>query len=155
DIYVKSVETVNEGFHARFSAKSKVYRYVFLRGYDPLLRNRVYSIDCDLSVEEIGKSLKVFIGKHNFEGFSSDERDNKVCTIYDISLSRVENFFYFEVEGDRFLRKMVRFMAGAVLMLAEGKITEGDIKMSLNTGKKIKDLTPLPPYALYLLWVKY
>ncbi|MEO0150225.1 MAG: pseudouridine synthase, partial [candidate division WOR-3 bacterium] len=33
DIYVKSVETVNEGFHARFSAKSKVYRYVFLRGY--------------------------------------------------------------------------------------------------------------------------
>ncbi len=155
DIYVKRVETVNEDFHARFSAKSKVYRYVFLKGYNPLLRNRVYFIDYDLSVEKIEKSLKVFIGKHNFGGFSSDERDNRVCTIYGISLSRVENLFYFEVEGDRFLRKMVRFMAGAVLMLAEGKITEGDITMSLHTGKKIKNLTPLPPYALYLLWVKY
>lgn len=155
DIYVKKAEIVEKDFHARYSARSKIYRYVFLKGYDPFMRNRAYFIDCDLPVEEIEKVLKVFIGKHNFGGFSADERENKICTIYDISLSRIDKFFYLEVEGDRFLRKMMRFLAGVVLMLSYGKITEREIKESLQTGEKIKNLSPLPPYALYLLYVRY
>jgi tRNA pseudouridine38-40 synthase len=154
DVFLKDISVVDEDFHARYSAKSKIYRYIFTIEYDPLMRFRAFYIKGDLDVDLINGFLKVFLGRHNFGGLSADERENKFCTIFSIHISEVGRFYYLDVEGDRFLRKMVRFLAGAVLKFHEGKISKDEILNSLKSGQKVK-VEPLPPYGLYLLDVKY
>jgi pseudouridylate synthase I len=154
DVFVKDVSVVSEDFHARYHAKSKIYRYIFSTEYDPLMRLRAFYIDKDMDVEGLNKFLRIFLGRHNFGGLSADERENKICTIFSIHISKVGKFYYLEVEGDRFLRKMVRFLAGATLKYSEGKIKESEVLRSLETGEKIK-IEPLPSFGLYLLDVKY
>ncbi len=155
DIYIKHVDEVDERFNARFSATSKIYRYVFFKGYDPLIRYRAFFINQDFDLERINESLKVFLGKHDFYGFSSEERENRICEIYDISLSKVGRFYHFEIEANRFIRKMVRFIASSIVKLQMGHLSVEDIKIALRKPSKIKNLDPLPPYGLYLLDVKY
>ena len=155
DIFIKSANIVNDNFNARYSAKSKIYRYVFSTERNPLLRNRVFFIDDDINTVKVSDELKVFWGCHDFSGFSADERKNKICEIYSAHVCKVDSMFYFEVEGNRFLRKMLRFLACSVIMLNRGIISSGDILESLKTGKKLRNIEPLPAYALYLVDVKY
>ncbi len=154
DVFIKDISTVEEDFHARYSAKSKTYRYIFTSEYDPLMRLRAFYMGRDMDIDIINNFLRIFLGRHNFGGLSADERENKTCTIFSIHVSKVGKLYYLDVEGDRFLRKMVRFLAGVVLGYSEGKIKESDILSSLENGQRV-NVEPLPPYGLYLLEVKY
>ena len=72
DIVIKEVKKVSHSFHARYSAKSKIYRYQILNQPFPSLLERRFSwhIPEPLNWRKIGKASRYFIGKHDFSPFS-------------------------------------------------------------------------------------
>ncbi len=155
DVRVKSVEEVPEDFHARYSAKFKVYRYLFSDTHDPLMRRRVWTVRPTPDPARMNGEMRVLLGRHDFHPFAADERENGVCTLKDITFGYVRGYVFMDVKGDRFLRKMVRFLAATSVMLTRGEITVEDVEESLRTGRRLKNLTPAPPWGLYLLYVGY
>ena len=76
DIYFKEVSIVDEDFHARFSAKSKEYRYYINIGeYDPLKVNYFLQIPYELNIDLMKEAIKKFEGIHDFKGFASSSID--------------------------------------------------------------------------------
>ena len=70
DIHVFSTEVVDKSFHARYMAKSKVYKYIMNCGeYNPLERNYVYQYGKKLDIEKMNDGIKYLIGKHDFKSF--------------------------------------------------------------------------------------
>lgn len=155
EVFVKSVEPVSESFHARFSARYKVYRYLFSSDYDPLLRRRVWFVKSPPSPQILNRQMEFLIGEHDFKVLSADERENGVCRLYDITFGRWERGVFMDVKGNRFLRKMVRFMASLSVLLSEGRISPEEARASFLKGERIKGLSPAPPWGLYLLEVGY
>ncbi|NPA80673.1 MAG: tRNA pseudouridine(38-40) synthase TruA [Thermotogae bacterium] len=155
DIYVRSVERVPEDFHARYSAKYKIYRYLFGREYDPLMRRRVWFLPHRLNVLHLNEAMRLLLGTHDFTYLAADERENGVCTLYDITFGHTGGWVFMDVKGNRFLRKMVRFMASLSVMLSEGRVAEEDVVAILRGEGRPRGLTPAPPWGLYLLEVGY
>ena len=124
DIHVISVEEVDESFHARFSAKSKEYRYyINTNEYDPLKRNysaNIYNLDLD----KMNEAIKLFIGTHDFKGFASaqiDKRKDTVKTIYEAKINVLGDYLEFVFIGTGFLKYQVRRMMGLLIEIGRGK----------------------------------
>ena len=71
DIRVTVSECVTDDFHARFSAKGKVYAYyIFNRKVAPaILKNTAYSVKMPLNIEAMQKAAEYFVGEHDFSAF--------------------------------------------------------------------------------------
>jgi len=124
DIYFNSVELVDENFHARFSAKSKEYRYYINIGeYDPLKAN--YSINItNLNIDIMELAIKKFEGVHDFKGFASasiDERKDTVKEIYHTEINQIDNYLEFIFIGSGFLKYQIRRMMGLIVEIGRGK----------------------------------
>ena len=124
DIYFKSVELVDESFHARFSAKSKEYRYYINIGeYDPLKAN--YSVNItNLNIDIMELAIKKFEGVHDFKGFASasiDERKDTVKEIYHTEINQIDNYLEFVFIGSGFLKYQIRRMMGLIVEIGRGK----------------------------------
>ncbi len=124
DIYFKSVEIVDLDFHARFSCKSKEYRYYINTGeYDPLDAN--YSVNItNLNVDIMKLAIKKFEGKHDFKGFASasiDERKDTVKEIFHTEINIIDNYLEFVFIGTGFLKYQIRRMMGLLVEIGRGK----------------------------------
>ncbi len=137
DIYIKSVEEVDLDFHARFSAKSKEYRYYI----NPLEYNPFYarysSYIYNLDVEKMKDAIKLFVGKHDFKGFASaqiDERKDTIKTIFKAELVEKDGFLEFIFEGTGFLKYQVRKMVGILINIGSNKAVKEDIIRIFDSG---------------------
>ena len=124
DIYFNSVELVDENFHARFSAKSKEYRYYINIGeYDPLKAN--YSVNItNLNLDIMRLAIKKFEGVHDFKGFASasiDERKDTVKEIYHTEINEIDKYLEFIFIGSGFLKCQIRRMMGLIVEIGRGK----------------------------------
>ena len=130
DIHIIDVEEVDENFHARFSAKSKEYRYyINTNELDPITRNysaNIYNLDYD----KMNDAIKLFIGTHDFKGFASaqiDKRKDTVKTIFDAKINKLDNYLEFIFIGTGFLKYQVRRMMGLLIEIGRGKETKEKI----------------------------
>ncbi len=124
DIHIISVEEVDESFHARFSAKSKEYRYyINTAELDPITRNysaNIYNLDYD----KMNEAIKLFIGTHDFKGFASaqiDKRKDTVKTIFEAKINKLDNYLEFIFIGTGFLKYQVRRMMGLLIEIGRNK----------------------------------
>ncbi|MBO4937126.1 MAG: tRNA pseudouridine(38-40) synthase TruA [Clostridia bacterium] len=158
---VKVVEVTDGGdIHARYSAKHKRYMYLFyVSEYEnPLLCGRALRLMNDVDLEKMQSACKLFKGEHDFKAFSSTGSTAKTSTreIFDCSIEFDKNtgLYTFEVEGNGFLYKMVRYMVGSVIRVGQGKLDLETLKVALDGGNLPKNVVQ-PPYALYLKSVNY
>jgi len=151
DIYVKKIEEVSPGFHARKSAKYKIYKYRVLKGFSPLRRGFVWEIAKDIDFAKLEEAAKLIVGKHDFSYFSLEEGE---CFIYESFWRKSGDEFHFYIKGNRFLWKMVRGLVGMMIRVATGKMKVGDFLKMLRKEKK-ENLIIAPPCGLYLLEVGY
>jgi len=79
DIYVKNAIRVSDDFHARYSAKGKVYLYRILREKSPIRRNYVWEYRFRLNIDALKEILPLFCGRYNFKRFA--KRDEGICDI--------------------------------------------------------------------------
>ena len=123
DIHIMEVYHVDESFHARFSAKSKEYRYLINTGkYNPLTVRYMPNIT-NLDVSKMEEAIKLFVGTHNFKGFASaqiDERKDTVKTIFDAHINKYEDKLEFVFIGTGFLKYQVRRMMGILIDIGRG-----------------------------------
>jgi len=159
DIVVKNSEEVDMSFHARFSAVSKRYRYIFLNSKHPsaLYRNRVFHVPWRLDVDAMREAALFFKGTHDFSAFraSGASTETSVRTMYDVSLTQKDEMIIFEVEGNGFLYNMVRIMAGTLVDVGLGKIAAERIAGILKNGERNMAGRTAPPQGLYLVCVNY
>ncbi|WP_428739634.1 tRNA pseudouridine(38-40) synthase TruA [Sulfurimonas sp.] len=150
-IAVKKVYKVTNDFHARYSAKSRVYRYIIKVGAsNPFEANFVTFMD-DVNFTTLKQNIKLFLGQHDFMNFMKTGSDTKssVREIYKAFAYKHKDYIVLNFEANGFLRTQIRFMVGALLDLSAQQIQE-----KLNNTKNHK-LRPAPANGLYLAKVKY
>ena len=159
DIQILSLEKIEEDFHARYNAKSKIYEYdILLKNKDVFNYDLAYIYPMDLDIELLKKALNLFVGEHNYQDFTSKEEDdgNFIRTIYNIEVINNEDLIRIVFEGNGFMRYQIRNMVGAALAVANKKEDITFIKYHLN-DKKSREIIAYkaPAVGLYLVDVKY
>ena len=140
DIAVWDLEETDSDFHARFSALSRRYRFQIITRPSPLWNRHAEMILGDLDLNAMNECAKLVEGKHDFESFtySSEEQPGTIC---EISLSRFhvgDPLIVYRVEANRFVRHMVRRLAGTMLQVGKGKISVQDFTDLLHKPSKDK-----------------
>ena len=158
DIRVKGAKKVPLDFHARFSAKSKIYRYLILCKKEPSVfwNDFAWHIDFPLNLETMQGLSKKIIGKRDFYTFAKEAKKYKDCirNIKDISIKKKGNLIYIDIEANGFLRNMARNIVSFLVKVGDGKLTpktaEAILKREIAYSNK-----PAPACGLYLLRVEY
>lgn len=159
DIAVLAVEPVLDDFHARFNARSKLYRYrILTRPHRSALeRNRAWHITYRLDIESMSTASKSLLGRHDFSSFqgSPTDTENAVCEISLLELMHDGDELSSKIEADRFLKQMVRNIVGTLVDVGRGKLQAQDIKEILAARDRTKAGPTAPPQGLYLVRVDH
>jgi tRNA pseudouridine38-40 synthase len=125
DVAVLSVEVVPVGFHARYSARWRRYRYRYLdRAARPALqRGRCWHIARPLDVEAMGRAARALVGTHDWTSFcsASEQADARVRRMRSAKVERRGEFVELELVAEGFLRGLVRSIAGALADVGTGR----------------------------------
>lgn len=157
NLYVKDCTIIeNEGFHARFSVKSKTYSYLINTGeYDAIQNDYLYNFNKDLDVAIMKECANAFIGGHNFKAFVIGPHKTYESIIDDVKISKNNNIISIEIKGQAFYTYMVRNIVSTLILAGEGKIDKNTIDGMLSAEKKLIEYAPAPANGLYLKKVEY
>lgn len=165
DIAVISLEEVDERFHARYSAKTKTYRYrIHVSQVANVFEKRfVYTyLDQVVDVEKIKTAAEALVGTHDFKAFCGNKHMKKttVRTIYSIEVKDIydENGLKeicLEYTGDGFLQNMIRIITGTLIEIGNGRKAVSDIQSILEAKDRGNAGFTAPPQGLSLLKVEY
>ena len=160
DIVITSCKVVPEKFHARFDVKSKVYHYRMLNRLLPAAISRQYAwhIQKKLDLNAMKQALCYIIGSHDFKAFegSGSPRASSIRCIINADFVKTDSdYLVLRIEGDGFLKFMVRNIVGTLVDVGLDKITPDDFKQILLS--KNRDLAGItaPAHGLFLMEVKY
>jgi tRNA pseudouridine38-40 synthase len=151
---------VPASFHARFSAKGKVYRYRIINSAvrPPLEIGRAWHIASPLDRELLGRAAKFFVGRHDFVAFAANRGKEERSTMRTVEYVRVtgrRDLLEIEFSADGFLYKMVRLMMGAMARCALGKESLQSIVLRLERPSRAAARFVAPAAGLYLVRVRY
>lgn len=160
DIAIKEISEAEQDFHARYSAKSKIYRHVILnRSFpSPLYRNFSWFIPFKLDIKEMKSAVQCLIGRHDFSSFKASgcNSHNPIREVYGISLDKEKKgFIIFEIEANAFLKQMVRNIVGTLVNVGKGKIGVSEFEEILRAKDRKKAGITAPPQGLFLVKIKY
>lgn len=160
DVSVIEAQPAPDGFHARFSARGKTYRYLVLDRPDrsPFWAGRAWHTRTPLDWSAVEVGLAHFVGKHDFRAFRGPncERRNPVRTIESAD-HRVlpDGLHAIEFRGPGFLRYQVRIMVGTLIEVGLGKRDPAQISAALLSGRRADAGRTAFPEGLYLVEVRY
>ena len=159
DIRIRESGLAREGFHARYSACGKVYRYRFFNSRHDLAIGRQYAahVPLKLDVELMDREAQALCGTHDFEAFAASGSVVKstVRTIYRVQVTRNGDEVTLYVLGDGFLYNMVRIIAGTLMEVGTGKREPGAIARAIETKDRLALGQTAPAKGLTLMRVLY
>ncbi len=150
-ILVKRIDVVDKEFHARYSAKRRVYRYIIKQASsNPFEANYVTFLK-KVDFENIKNNISVFMGEHDFKSFmkTGSEVNSTHRIIYKAFAYKHKGIIVLNFEANGFLRSQIRLMVASLLNLGKQEIEE---KLNSINDKNIK---PAPANGLYLTKIKY
>ncbi|MBI2502272.1 MAG: tRNA pseudouridine(38-40) synthase TruA [Candidatus Latescibacteria bacterium] len=157
DIAVLGVEEAPAGFHARYSARSKRYRYRIRNAKSALDRQLVWSLYQPLDLEPMIRAAGYLAGTHQFAAFCNQDPlpDNFICQIKECGWTRQGSELVFEIEADRFLRHMVRIMVGTMAEMGRGRRQPEEMAQLLESTDRTLAGPTAPAQGLCLVGVDY
>lgn len=163
DVRVRSAEEAPEGFHARFSAVGKHYRYVIDRREVPgvFLSRRALHVPGPLDLERLEEAARALVGEHDFAAFacaggaSGDREKTTVRAVYGVFVVATDDVLVLDFWGRSFLYKMVRVLAGSLLEVARGSWTAERLRAALESRDRRQAGPTLPARGLCLQAVYY
>jgi tRNA pseudouridine38-40 synthase len=147
-------------FHARLSAKGKIYRYRIWSApvLPPFEYGRAWHIARPLDFERLKTSAKRFVGTYDFAGFAANRgkrEKSTIRTIYSVRVGRNGPCMTVDFDGDGFLYKMVRLIVGSLVQCALGKLSIEDVTVRLASCQLGPARFAAPAEGLFLVRVRY
>lgn len=159
DIVLISAEEVEEGFHARFSAKWKTYEYKLLvNAHDnPFMMRYAWQLREQLDLPAMNEAAALLLGTHDFSAFRSTGSvdSSPVKTIYAAQWQQQGEEVSFRISGDGFLYHMVRNLVWSLVQVGLGKRSKADFAAELASERCEFLNSPAPAEGLYLAQVGY
>ena len=161
DVVVYQAKTVTAKFHARFSAVSKIYRYsIWNSPTRPLFEEAtVLWLPQKLDLAAMKRAAPHIKGRHDFSSFVDQDPGNpdrsKVRSIKKIHIQRKDCRIDITVEGDGFLRHMVRIIAGTLIEVGKGRLTPSSIPKIIAAQDRRQAGPTAKAKGLTLLRVRY
>ena len=158
-IAILKIRKRNDNFHARFSAKMRIYQYIiYNRLSAPVLQsNRGWHIIKKLDLELMKKGAKKLIGTKDFSSYraSSCRAKSPIKTMKLVNLKSNKDKIIIEFRSQSFLQQQVRSMVGCLKYLGEKKWSLKKFEKVLKLKKRSLCAPPAPPEGLYLAKVIY
>ncbi|MFZ5863080.1 MAG: tRNA pseudouridine(38-40) synthase TruA [Nitrospirota bacterium] len=162
DVKVRSVEYAPPGFHARFSAVGKRYRYRLLNRPtpSPLERRTAWHVPQPLNLVAMRRAASALIGRRDFRTFQGadsahGEGHDTVCTLSRCAIRMRGEIVAIEVDGDRFLKYMVRNIVGTLVEIGLGRRAASGMSDLLASGDRRLAGITAPAHGLTLVEVYY
>lgn len=160
DIAIRDCCEVPDNFHARYDVLAKTYRYQILNHLLPSVVDRDFSwqIRKPLNVKAMSESLCCLVGTHDFKAFEGigSPRTHTVRTIYQAEIIKNEtDRLRVIIQGDGFLRYMVRNIVGTLVRIGMGKRPPTDMERILLSRDRNLAGATAPAQGLFLVEVQY
>ena len=184
DVRVLSAEVAAPGFNARFSARSKTYRYRIsnTRVMSPFQRRFAWHISRDLDLPVMSEAARALLGEHDFSCFqAAPSRSERTASTARQSLKGRERatkegtttrtitrsdwaeeplagggrLLIYEIAGTGFLKYMVRAVVGTLVEVGDGRRTPASLRDLVESRDRAAAGPTAPPAGLYLVRVDY
>ena len=169
DIRIQHCEPCAKGFNPNKDSKSKEYHYYFSTGKidNPILNDFVYHVtpnaNNSLDLELMKSACTLFIGEHDFYNFAT--RDDKIkSTIRNIDLCEIikadtldfsQDTYYLKINGNGFLKHMIRYIAGTLFEVGRGNINLSEVNEALKNRQEHKPCPKTKAKGLHLIEICY
>ncbi|MBI4546752.1 MAG: tRNA pseudouridine(38-40) synthase TruA [Ignavibacteriae bacterium] len=122
DIVVRQVDDVPMDFHARFSAKERMYSYLIAMVPSALMRNYSWYVKYRLDIDLMKRAASAIVGTHDFESFcrANADVDHHRCTVLTSCWQEDGKLLVYRINADRFLHGMVRALVGTMVDVGRG-----------------------------------
>ena len=158
-IAIKWVKSIDEEFHARFSATARRYRYVI---YNNRLRNSILAkgvthVHSELDHNLMHEAAQHLLGRHDFSAFRAVncQANTPVRDMSNINVSRFGDYIVIDVKANAFLHHMVRNITGSLLAIGNKDKPTIWMKTLLQGKDRTKASATAKPNGLYLVHVTY
>ncbi len=166
DVWVADAFAMQQAFHPRFSAERR--RYAYFVGTDrdamsPFRRRTEWAVNRDrdrrLDLAAMTAEAAVLEGEHCFRGFAvqgtAPADDDHRCHVYLARWRERPGGLVFDIEANRFLHHMVRFLVGTMMDVGLGRRPAGTMATLLTAEDNRDTSAPAPPHGLFLEQVRY
>ncbi len=158
-ISILDLQTKDNDFHARFSAKLRTYEYLIVnrQGNLSIDKDRAWHIKKKINLKLLKKGAKILEGTHDFSTFraSSCSAKSPIKKMLPIKISKINDKIKIRFCSKSFLQNQVRSMVGCLKYLSIGKWSITDFKKAFKSKKRNRCAPPAPACGLYLIDVNY
>ena len=158
-VSILKIKKKNYNFHARFSAKMRIYKYIIInRLSGPVLeKNRSWHIIKELDLDLMKRGAQKLVGTRDFSTFrkKSCKAKSPIKTIKLIKIKSLRNKIEIEFRSRSFLQQQVRSMVGCLKYVGEKKWSLKKFENIMRSKKRSLCAPPAPPEGLYLKRIIY
>jgi tRNA pseudouridine38-40 synthase len=159
-VRVIAAEEAAAGFHARFSARAKTYRYRIWNSdvANPFERHYTWHIIDPLDVAAMSAAAQRLVGTHDFAAFQGTGGEAKTTTrtiTHSAFVTPDSALIEYEIRGDGFLRHMVRSIVGTLVDIGRGRKPVDSMSEVLASGDRTRAGRTAPAAGLFLVRVDY
>jgi tRNA pseudouridine38-40 synthase len=160
DILIKKIEEVEEGFHARKDARSKLYVYRILNRplRSPFHRTTAWHIPQNLDLPEMKRATEHLLGEHDFSAFRSVGSPTRTAVRRVLRAEWMrgrDGVLRFEIEATGFLKQMVRAIVGTLVEVGKGKKSATEFQGIMESKDRKKAGPTAPARGLFLKEIRY
>jgi len=158
DVSILELDLAAEGFHPRFSALKRSYRYTILnrRWPSPLERRRTWHVSQGLDLQRMAEASRGLIGTHDFATFGQPPQgESTVRTVFRAEWQERGAQLWFDIEANAFLYRMVRSIVGTLVLVGRGQIQPQEVALFLKARDRSLIKQVAPAHGLCLMRVDY
>ena len=155
-IVFKHIKEVDRNFHAQYSAKTRIYRYIIKRTPPTVFEREFVSYYTIANKRKMEQALHLYIGTHDFSYFKKEGSvtTTNIRTVKAIKVKEIKNYYIIYLYANGYLRSQVRMMIEGALKVANSKITLQELQEQIDYKRK-HFTTLAKPQGLYLHRVIY
>lgn len=158
-ISILDIKKKSNNFHARHSAKLRIYEYLIInrQGTLSIFNNKAWHVKKKINLKLIKHGAKLFEGLHDFSTFraSSCSSKSSIKKMNSVKIKIIKNVISIKFTSKSFLQNQVRSMVGCLKYLSTNKWNLKDFKKNFKSKNRSNCAPPAPACGLYLYDIKY